>query len=727
MNGKSIYGVIGAALLSGAGGTVAFAQTKWPPPTTVQNPSSPPSTSSGSLTLNNWRSDWECDFGLDPTSPASVTLDYDPAGVLTLSGRTICYEVGPGGVPVPGRIAVFDIETFQVSGVQQAFGPLAGAGPFTQTVTYFADLAAGGAVTGLLKLNKELTDENFGLPTVKSQAPFNEPDYEEWVIKLGAKKGETQDLCTQSNPPGSEALEAGTPCPGPTFPEDTVLGYPLLVNQVLKFAEVRTFGQKPCETYPDALGAQAPDCRPVPRNQEIPVYTAVNRVLGTTYANNAAIKPLLVSPDYEWARPEGDVQQVVALIASSAGNQNTLGIYSDGTETDVTPPTSGSALYPAPFSAWPLPPVTAGGLPETFGWYLRSAGRTFYSDPTLNTGDTDKFDHLVAYDLTTACNKPVRVRIGDVEQWAVPAYLLAWEDLNNYGDADANDLIVAVMTLISYEKYGELVTAANNGSVCAGPTEGIRPQGVEGPAYIATRFCHSSDFDENAPVDCIRDSNGQPATGRVATLSVESTCPAGQGASGSILVNAMLGRAKIGWEGLNCRDGETSSGQEWARLGLGRFTEVGVGTPLRIRAIGGDLWSLLGQLTFGVRGPQDTAPLRSLVNCRPAGDVCESIEFALEDLDAEHLDRFAGVEVRFLVGLQGSRQIKVTAYDDGSSSDPSVPVFVETITATADPRSAYSRQLIDLGGKLATRVRFEAMPGGAFGLDGGVRFGTVAQ
>jgi hypothetical protein len=659
-----------------------------------------------------------------------VTLDYDPTGVLSLTGTTVCYELGPNGGPVPRRAAVFDIKRLEARGVQRDFGPLLPAppapGPYAQTVTYVADLGQGGSVIGLLRLNVAETEGAFG-PNPLEVRPGDPPDIADWVIRLGAEEGATLDLCT-SNP--------GAGCGAPTFGRESVLGYDLGPDQVLKFEEVLTFAQDPCATYPTALGAALPDCRPAPLASDIPVYQAVNRVLGTRYTSHADLKPRLVAPDHEWSGADGDADVVVALIASSGGNFNTLGIRTGGADWDVSPPSppghSGHVLHSQPFTAHPLPPATLPSLAETFRWYLRSDGftgnKTFLSDPGLDAkvpDDTDDFDHMVTYDLTTACNAPVRVSVGGVERWAVPAYLLAWEDLDGYGDADANDLMVAVLTLIPDARYVELVASAGgNGAVCAGPTESLRPLGTEGPTYLATRFCHSSNFSEDAPVDCIRDENGRAATGQMVTLAVEKDCPAGQ-ATGNILVEARYRYAWtwVGWEAMNCGAGQTSAGQRWYSVGTSGVAELGAGSPLRVRAIGGNLWSLMGQGMFGVKRPGDVPQMRSRIDCTALlpGQACEAVEFSLADLDGGHSDRFSGVELRFLVGSQGSQQVKVVAYDGEEE------VFSRTITATAGPASSLSPQVIDLGGKLATRIRFEALPGGAFGLDSGILFGTVAR
>lgn len=52
---------------------------------------------------------------------------------------------------------------------------------------------------------------------------------------------------------------------------------------------------------------------------------AINQILGTAYGRNAALDPLFVQPDEIWK----DLNGMVALIGLSAGNQNTLGAYTD--------------------------------------------------------------------------------------------------------------------------------------------------------------------------------------------------------------------------------------------------------------------------------------------------------------------------------------------------------------------------------------------------------------
>jgi hypothetical protein len=193
------------------------------------------------------------------------------------------------------------------------------------------------------------------------------------------------------------------------------------------------------------------------------INDAVNQLLGTAFQRNRDVDHLFVEPDEVWHELNGSV----ALIGLTAGNSNTVGIYTGlGTganKTDLLGPRSGfgfagdgSAGNPYPYAKFSL------SVPKLFGWYLRSTDNppppypqstdVYYSEQALNAGG---WDHMMTFDLSAPAGKSVYVDDdGDpltpprLHTFTDGAYLIAWEDLNwngsTLGDDDYDDMMYVV-------------------------------------------------------------------------------------------------------------------------------------------------------------------------------------------------------------------------------------------------------------------------------------------
>lgn len=187
------------------------------------------------------------------------------------------------------------------------------------------------------------------------------------------------------------------------------------------------------------------------KNDGVPdIYDAVNRILGTAYGNNAAVDPLFVEPDEIWLELNG----AVALIGLTAGNSNTIGVYTDlGVGANRTPllgPYSGFGFVAAGTAADPYPAaMTTLGTGTDFGWYLNTAAGAasinYFSEAALNGNG---FDHMMTYDLPGATSIYVDYGSGAVRLTLNDPYLIAWEDLpwsgQTLGDDDYDDMIYLV-------------------------------------------------------------------------------------------------------------------------------------------------------------------------------------------------------------------------------------------------------------------------------------------
>jgi hypothetical protein len=702
---------------------------------TTTNTASPPSTSpTSSSTLNNFGSDWRCTYAPLPGGGydgVQVVLDYAPAaeppgGTLLLKGTAVCGlpDLAAGDY-TPGQVAVFDVD-MKVTGVRRADpDPLeCGSYPCSQVVQYSASLTdpvVPGAVSGVLTLNVPLTESEafvnrYGLPVPRNNQNLN---YKTWVIDLGAKQGDppgwsdgTTDLCTGVEQPACSAAPYNNPPGSITFPPEIVAGVALGANEVLKFFVSQTFPRDPANDFP----TNCPGCGSgVPTNSDNAqaVWQSVNNLLGLGLTSNAGVAPLLLTPDYLWRNP--GVPFGIGIVAVSAGNSNVLGWYGEGGVCQPLLTQDGAfSLLSAPYrGVEPLP------LPETFGWCLVStpsnapAGTTFYSDPALNA---DAKDHLLAYTLATPKDpKDAIVALntdgqagGDV--CILPQFLLGWEDLLSGGDADYNDVQYVL---------GPVVDCVEPTVVAIGPA----PLGVEGPDTLPLRHCHSHSLNANDPADCVREI--QPgvfalSTGEVAALTPDAACPNGD-AGGLIDVADTSRLADFTWSGLDC--GGLASQAEF-KFGNGQQSSVGGGTtPLRIHAEKGTLFTVAGSTGYGVNGPGDKGGAQKLIE----GD--ESLVFELDSSELDKLNAFQGVELRFWVGKGTAQRIAVSAtnenggsvgveVNDQSCSTPCV------VTVAADPKTKAISAPLRIAAFGATKLVFKADGNSAFGVAGGLSFGT---
>ena len=664
--------VVGSALTLGLS---QQATAGWPYKS--KDPSVPPSTSpTNSTSLNNFGSDWLFSHSL---SPADVDIDFIPPDTLTVRGLVVGGEAA-GGEYLPGRQAVWDADIV-VTGVSVDFGdldpdPATFSGPYTQTVTYTANLLEGGVITGTLQLNAAETLAEFGsLPTPKATEPQNPAD---WFINIGADVG----------PPPTSDLNTSGPL---TFPADGQLGD----NQVLRFEETRGFGQDPGSLFPAAVSVDRtvdPSGIPTPPDgpsADLAIFDAVNHVLGTSFSSNADLEPLYVAPDSLWKRL-GDESSPVALIGLSAGNSNTLGVSYDPSDMDILGPDSGFELEDEPF-----PGTLLELAPDTdFAWYLRSASgsasTTFYSDPGRNS---DNIDHMLTYDLTMLDPDPVDVLLPSGDTVSVtPQYLITWEDLVGGGDADYNDAMYMV------------------GAVTTSPASGFTPLGSDPGPFVELRYCHSHSLLEGDPADCIRD-DGLPATGATKSLTLASSCPGGAPATGAMDVMIRANSATIDWMDLSCGD---DSGSKLFRP-VKKLEEAGNGTPLSITAINGELWTTTANEALSVNGPGDKGPQKKTIEGN------EKLVFVITDATPPTPDAFLGASVAFWVGKDMTQTVQVTATDrDGNA------VYSQSLNVTSLPGSALSAPVTLEIFEPFVELMFEPVGDSSFGI-ADLAIGTVVE
>jgi len=188
-------------------------------------------------------------------------------------------------------------------------------------------------------------------------------------------------------------------------------------------------------------------------NDGIPdIFDAINRVQGSALLRNKDADPLFVEPDYVWEQLDGKI----VLIGLTAGNQNTVGVYTDlgvgAVQTALLGPYSGFGFSAAGTAADPYPAATIGLATNTlFGWYLNTASggssTDYYSEPGLNPNG---YDHMMTFDLPQANGTSIWVDYGQGETQLTlnDPYLIAWEDLawdgQCLGDDDYDDMMYLV-------------------------------------------------------------------------------------------------------------------------------------------------------------------------------------------------------------------------------------------------------------------------------------------
>lgn len=179
-------------------------------------------------------------------------------------------------------------------------------------------------------------------------------------------------------------------------------------------------------------------------NDGIPdIFDAVNLLAGTAYTHNTDIDPRFWEPDYVWTQAGGQV----ALIGLTASYHNTLGVYTGigtgqiGLGGDVLGPYSGYGFLGDGTMGNPYPGAVIGLSSGTqFGWYLNSSGIMYYSEPGLNA---DTYDHVMTFEMPDLIGQTVYVDYGGgATQYTFSnPYLLTWEDYENCGDQDYDDMI----------------------------------------------------------------------------------------------------------------------------------------------------------------------------------------------------------------------------------------------------------------------------------------------
>lgn len=183
------------------------------------------------------------------------------------------------------------------------------------------------------------------------------------------------------------------------------------------------------------------------------LYEAANAVLGTGYTSNSDLDSRFVWADEVFV---GTGQHSIALIGLTAGNQNTLGVYTDiGTgvnKTAVLGPESGFGFTGNGSVGSPFTGATFN-ITGNFAWYLESVSgastNTYYSEAALNVGDQG-LDHMMTFAMNELNGQSVFVDYGmGAESYTFAnAFLIGWEDLRLLngvlGDDDYDDMIYLV-------------------------------------------------------------------------------------------------------------------------------------------------------------------------------------------------------------------------------------------------------------------------------------------
>jgi hypothetical protein len=179
------------------------------------------------------------------------------------------------------------------------------------------------------------------------------------------------------------------------------------------------------------------------------LYGAVNQLLGTSYTANKDLDARFVQPDSVFY---GTGSHSIALIGLTAGNSNTLGIYTDigvgANKTALLGPLSGFGIPHAGTAADPYTGATFNAT-GAFGWYLQSNSSYFYSESALNVADQG-MDHMMTFALPELNGQTRYINSGSGAQayTFANAFLIGWEDLhlNNgvLGDDDYDDMIYVV-------------------------------------------------------------------------------------------------------------------------------------------------------------------------------------------------------------------------------------------------------------------------------------------
>jgi hypothetical protein len=188
--------------------------------------------------------------------------------------------------------------------------------------------------------------------------------------------------------------------------------------------------------------------------------------LGMPFARNHHVDSLFRPNDSVWQELGNGT---VALIGLTAGNRNTIGVYTDlgvgNVRTNVLGPFSGFGFTGNGTSGNPFPAGTTGlALGQNFGWFLQSNQR-FYSEPNLNLDQG--LDHLMSFDLSAMSGTSIYVDFGGGPTQLTlggNTFLLAWEDLpfngNTAGDDDYDDMLYLVTSVATAPEPGTLALLA---------------------------------------------------------------------------------------------------------------------------------------------------------------------------------------------------------------------------------------------------------------------------
>lgn len=210
------------------------------------------------------------------------------------------------------------------------------------------------------------------------------------------------------------------------------------------------------------------------------INDAINQLLVTSYANNVDVDHLQVANDEVWK----DMTGTIALIGLTAGNSNTIGVYTGiGTGAGQTPilgPYSGFGFVGDGSLTNPYPAASTGLSSGTlFGWYLRtddgSGPVDYFSESALNP----LFDHMLTYDLSELSGESIYVQYGSgpnaiVSEWTLNSpYLICWEDLpwdpceQLLGDEDYDDMIYLVDRVVPIPAPGALLLGCLGAGIVA--------------------------------------------------------------------------------------------------------------------------------------------------------------------------------------------------------------------------------------------------------------------
>jgi hypothetical protein len=177
--------------------------------------------------------------------------------------------------------------------------------------------------------------------------------------------------------------------------------------------------------------------------------------LGSPFVRNHSLDSLFVSSDEIWQELGTGT---VALIGLTAGNSNTIGVYTDlgvgSVRSNALGPFSGFGFV-GNGGTNPFPAALTGlALGQSYGWFLNSNDSLYFSEAGLN-GDGG-IDHLMTFDMSALAGTSVNIQIGSTVSsftFGTSTFLLGWEDLPFdgivAGDDDYDDMIYLITNVPS--------------------------------------------------------------------------------------------------------------------------------------------------------------------------------------------------------------------------------------------------------------------------------------